>query len=52
MDNRKIDQIKKSIISKNGTTDVALKTMDKSGFRRILDKAITSAINKAKKLGA
>ena len=51
LDTRTINQIKKSIISKNGTTEVALKTMDSNGFKRSLEKSISAAIKRAKQLG-
>ncbi len=51
-DKRNIDTIKKSVVSKNGTTEEALKYMKRSGFKVILNKAITAAIEKAMKIGA
>jgi len=44
-------KIKDSVISKGGTTDAALKTLDALKFKSILTKSIKEAYNKAQQLG-
>jgi pyrroline-5-carboxylate reductase len=44
--------IKKSIVSKKGTTESALRSMKKDGLQKILNKAVSSAIKKASKIGS
>jgi pyrroline-5-carboxylate reductase len=44
-------EIKDSVISKGGTTDAALKTLDALKFKSILTKSIKEAYSKAQKLG-
>ena len=44
-------EIKDSVISKGGTTDAALKTLDTLKFKSILTKSIKEAYNKARQLG-
>ena len=45
-------KIKKSIVSKKGTTESALRSMKKDGLQKILNKAVGSAIRKASKIGS
>ena len=51
-DDRSLEVIKKSIVSKKGTTESALKSMNKDGLQKILNKAVGSAIRKASKIGS
>ena len=52
MDEKKsLKKIKDSVISKGGTTDAALKTLDALKFKSILTKSIKEAYNKAQQLG-
>ena len=52
LDKRNIDVIKKSIISKNGTTEEALKSMKRADLKGILNRAISAAIEKAMNIEA
>lgn len=51
-DERSLEVIKKSIVSKKGTTESALRSMKKDGLQKILNKAVGSAIKKASKIGS
>ena len=51
-DERSLEVIKKSIVSKKGTTESALRSMKKDGLQKILNKAVSSAIKKAGKIGS
>ena len=51
-DERSLEVIKKSIVSKKGTTESALRSMKKDGLQKILNKAVSSAIKKASKIGS
>ena len=51
-DDRSLELIKKSIVSKKGTTEAALKSMNNDGLQKILNKAVSSAIKKAIKIGS
>ena len=51
-DDRSLEVIKKSIVSKKGTTESALRSMKKDGLQKILNKAVSSAIKKAGKIGS
>ena len=48
---KNLKKIKDSVISKGGTTDAALKTLDALKFKSILTKSIKEAYNKAQQLG-
>ena len=50
MDDRKLSVIKKSIISKNGTTDAALKKMDLKNFQKNIKESILAAYKKSQEL--
>ena len=50
-ENKGFKEIKDSVISKGGTTDAALKTLDTLKFKSILTKSIKEAYNKAQQLG-
>ena len=48
---KSLSEIKKSIVSKGGTTDAALKKLTSLKFQDILAKSIKEAYSKAKQLG-
>jgi pyrroline-5-carboxylate reductase len=50
-ENKNLKKTKDSVISKGGTTDAALKTLDALKFKSILTKSIKEAYNKAQQLG-
>ena len=49
-DKRDAESIKKTIISKGGTTEAALKSLKKNNFQKILEKSIIQAFKKAKNI--
>ena len=49
-DSRDLENIKKTIISKGGTTEAALKTLKKNKFQNILEDSITQAFRRAKNI--
>ena len=51
-DDRSLEMIKKSIVSKKGTTESALRSMKKDGLQKILNKAVGSANRQASKIGS
>ena len=50
-DNRSFEKIKKSVVSKGGTTEAALQKLDKLKSKKILKESIKDAYAKAKSLG-
>lgn len=45
-----VDELRSSITSKKGTTEAAIKSLQKSGFGRIVNKALKKAENRAEEL--
>jgi len=47
---RDIEHIKRTIVSKGGTTESALKSLRKNKFQKILEKSIVDAFRRAKSI--